>query len=333
MFARQVFGWATAALVATAGMASAQDMAFFRIGTGGTSGTYYPIGGLLANAISAPPGSRACEDGGSCGVPGLVASALASNGSVANVNAIEGGTLESGFAQGDVATWAQTGTGIWEGKPPAEKLRAIANLYPESIHLVASEASGIKSVADLKGKRVSLDEPGSGTLVDAQIILGAAGLSEKDITPEYLKPDQAADRMKDGAMDAFFFVGGYPAGAIAELASQQKVVVVPIDGEVAAKVLENKFFAEDTVPAGTYDGNDADVKTIAVGAQWVTSADQPEELIYGITKALWNENTRKQLDAGHAKGKQITPENALAGVGIPLHPGAERFYKEAGLLK
>lgn len=333
MFARQVFGWATAALVATAGMASAQDMAFFRIGTGGTSGTYYPIGGLLANAISAPPGSRACEDGGACGVPGLVASALASNGSVANVNAIEGGTLESGFAQGDVATWAQTGTGIWEGKPPAEKLRAIANLYPESIHLVASEASGIKSVADLKGKRVSLDEPGSGTLVDAQIILGAAGLSEKDITPEYLKPDQAADRMKDGAMDAFFFVGGYPAGAIAELASQQKVVVVPIDGEVAAKVLENKFFAEDTVPAGTYDGNDADVKTIAVGAQWITSADQPDDLIYGITKALWNDNTRKQLDAGHAKGKQITKEHALDGIGIPLHPGAERFYKEAGLLK
>ena len=333
MFARQVFGWATAALMATAGIAAAQDMAFFRIGTGGTAGTYYPIGGLLANAISAPPGSRACEDGGACGVPGLVASALAANGSVANVNAIEGGTLESGFAQGDVATWAQTGTGIWEGKPAAEKLRAIANLYPESIHLIASEGSGIKSVADLKGKRVSLDEPGSGTLVDAQIILGAAGLTEKDITPEYLKPDQAADRMKDGAMDAFFFVGGYPAGAIAELASQHKVVVVPIDGDVAAKVLENKFFAKDTVPAGTYEGNDADVETIAVGAQWVTSADQPEELIYGITKALWNDNTRKQLDAGHAKGKQITKEHALDGIGIPLHPGAERFYKEEGLLK
>ena len=333
MFSRQVLGWATAALMATATLAGAQDMSFFRIGTGGTAGTYYPIGGLLANAISAPPGSRACDDGGACGVPGLIASALAANGSVANVNAIEGGTLESGFAQGDVATWAQTGTGIWEGKPPAEKLRAIANLYPESIHLIASEGSGIKSVADLKGKRVSLDEPGSGTLVDAQIILGAAGLTEKDITPEYLKPDQAADRMKDGAMDAFFFVGGYPAGAIAELASQHKVVVVPIDGDVAAKVLENKFFASDTVPAGTYEGNDADVTTIAVGAQWVTSADQPEELIYGITKALWNDNTRKQLDAGHAKGKQITKEHALDGIGIPLHPGAERFYKEAGLLK
>lgn len=333
MFTKRILGLAAAAVVTLGGIAAAQDMAFFRIGTGGTAGTYYPIGGLLANAISAPPGSRPCEDGGACGVPGLVASALAANGSVANVNAIMGGTLESGFAQGDVAAWAYTGTGIWEGKPKAEKLRAIANLYPESIHLVASEASGIKSVADLKGKRVSLDEPGSGTLVDAQLILAAAGLTEKDITPEYLKPDQAADRMKDGAMDAFFFVGGYPAGAIAELASQHKVTIVPLDGDAATKVLESKFFARDTIPAGTYEGMAGDVPTIAVGAQWVTSADQPEELIYNITKALWNDATRAQLDAGHAKGKMIVKENATAGLGLPLHPGAERFYKEAGLLK
>ena len=333
MLSKQIAGIAAATLIALAGAASAQNMAFFRIGTGGTAGTYYPIGGLLANAISAPPGSRACEDGGACGVPGLVASAVASNGSVANVNAIMGGALESGFAQGDVAAWAYTGTGIWEGQPKAEKLRAIANLYPESIHLVATQASGIKSVADLRGKRVSLDEPGSGTLVDAQLILAAAGLAEGDVKPEYLKPDQAADRMKDGAMDAFFFVGGYPAGAIAELASQQDVVIVPIEGEVADKVLENKFFATDTIPAGTYDNQEADVTTIAVGAQWLTSADQPEELIYNITKAVWNDATRKQLDAGHAKGKMIVKENATAGLGLPLHPGAERFYREAGLIQ
>lgn len=333
MLSKKIAGIAAATLIALAGAASAQNMAFFRIGTGGTAGTYYPIGGLLANAISAPPASRACEDGGACGVPGLVASAVASNGSVANVNAIMGGALESGFAQGDVAAWAYTGTGIWEGQPKAEKLRAIANLYPESIHLVATQASGIKSVADLRGKRVSLDEPGSGTLVDAQLILAAAGLAEGDVKPEYLKPDQAADRMKDGAMDAFFFVGGYPAGAIAELASQQDVVIVPIEGEVADKVLENKFFATDTIPAGTYDNQEADVTTIAVGAQWLTSADQPEELIYNITKAVWNDATRKQLDAGHAKGKMIVKENATAGLGLPLHPGAERFYREAGLIQ
>ena len=123
-------------------------------------------------------------------------------------------------------------------------------------------------------------------------------------------------------------------GKIAELASQHEVVIVPIDGELADKMTADyKFFAKDMVPAGTYEGQEADVTTISVGAQWITSADQPEELIYGITKALWNDNTRKQLDAGHAKGKVILEENALNGLGLPLHPGAEKFYKEAGLLK
>ena len=329
-----IFTGAALALGLAASTAGAQEMKFFRIGTGGTAGTYYPIGGLLANAISNPPGSRACDQGGSCGVPGLVASALSANGSVANINAIAGGSLESGFSQSDVATWAYTGTGIWEGKEPVESLRAIANLYPESIHLVASAESGISSVADLKGKRVSLDEPGSGTLVDAKIILGGYGLSEEDIQPEYLKPDQAADRMRDGAMDAFFFVGGYPAGAISELASQHDVKLVPISCDEAPKICEDfQFFAADTVPGGTYEGSDGDVNTLSVGAQWVTSADQPDDLIYEITKALWNDNTRKQLDAGHAKGKAITKDTALNGIGVPLHPGAEKFYKEAGLLK
>ncbi|MBZ8134400.1 TAXI family TRAP transporter solute-binding subunit [Afifella sp. IM 167] len=322
------------ALAGTSGTSHAQDMKFFRIATGGTAGTYFPIGGLIANAISNPPGSRPCEEGGSCGVPGLVATAIASNGSVANVNAIGSGAVESGFSQSDVAYWAQTGTGVFEDKGKVEKLRAIASLYPESIHLIASKASGITSVADLAGKRVSLDEPGSGTLVDARLILGAYGLDEKSIEPEYLKPNQAADRMRDGAMDAFFFVGGFPAGAIVELASNTDITVVPIDGDAAGKVISDyEFFAKNTIPAGTYEGQDSDVTTLAVGAQWVTSADQPEELIYEITKALWNDNTRKLLDSGHAKGKVITADTALNGVGIPLHPGAEKFYKEAGLMK
>lgn len=312
----------------------AQEMTFFRIATGGTSGTYFPIGGLIANAISNPPGSRACEEGGSCGAPGLVATAIASNGSVANVNAIGAGTVESGFSQSDVAYWAQTGTGVFENQGKVESLRAIANLYPESIHIVASQDSGIKSVADLAGKRVSLDEPGSGTLVDARLILEAYGLDETKIEPEYLKPNQAADRMRDGAMDAFFFVGGFPTGAIVELASNTPITIVPIDGPEAEKVVgDYQFFSANTIPAGTYEGQDADVQTLAVGAQWVTSADQPEDLIYEVTKALWNDNTRALLDSGHAKGKSITKETALDGIGIPLHPGAERYYKEAGLLK
>jgi len=314
--------------------AAAQDITYFRIGTGNTAGTYYPIGGLIAHAISSPPGARPCGDGGPCGVPGLVATALASSGSVGNINAIAGGQIEAGFTQSDVAYWAQTGTGLWEGQPAVEKLRLIANLYPESIHLVARADAGIETVADLRGKRVSLDEPGSGTLVDARIILEGYGLTESDVTAEFLKPDQAADRMRDGQMDAFFFVGGFPAGAIAELASQHDIKLIPIDGEAADKLREKySFFAADTFPAGTYSGQETDVATISVGAQLVTSADQPEELIYDITKTLYSDSNQKLFAAGHAKGKLITLDNATKGVGIPLHPGAEKFYREAGKLR
>ncbi len=317
-----------------AGTAAAQQPSFFRIVTGGTAGTYFPIGGLLANAISNPPGSRGCEEGGSCGVPGLIATAVASNGSVANINAIVSGAAESGFSQSDVAYWAYTGTGIYEGQGAVEGIRAIANLYPESIHLVARADAGIDSVDDLRGKAVSLDEPGSGTLVDARIILEAYGLTEADIEAEYLKPNQAADLMRDGNMDAFFFVGGFPAGAIAELATGFDIVLVPIDGEQAEAIIgEYGFFAEHTIPGGTYEGVDEDVQTLSVGAQWVTSVDQPEELVYEITRALWNDSTRALLDSGHAKGRSIRLETALDGIGIPLHPGAERFYTEAGLLE
>jgi TRAP transporter TAXI family solute receptor len=319
---------------AAAGASLAQEIKFFRIGTGGTAGTYYPIGGLIANAISNPPGSRECDKGGSCGVPGLVATAVASNGSVANINGIQSGQLESGFTQSDVAYWAFSGTGVYEGKPKVADLRLIANLYPETIHLVARKGANIKSVADLKGKRVSLDEPGSGTLVDARIVLAAFGLTEKDITAEYMKPNQAGDKLRDGGLDAFFFVGGYPTGAISELAAAGTgIELVPISGPQVDKMRQQYgFFSVDTIPANTYKGV-GEVKTIAVGAQWVTSAKQPEALIYEITKALWNSNSRKLLDAGHAKGKAITKETATAGAGIPFHPGAEKYYKEAGLLK
>ena len=313
--------------------AGAQDITFFRIGTGATAGTYFPIGGLIANAISNPPGSRACADGGSCGVPGLVATSVASNGSVANANAIAAGTMQSGFVQSDVAYWAYTGTGIYEGRPKADGLRVIASLYPESFQLVARKGSGIKSVKDLKGKRLSLDEPGSGTLVDARLILAAYGLTEKDMKAEYLKTQQAADKLKDGTLDAFFSVSGWPNGAISELAVTTGIDLVPIAGpEADGLVKKFSFFATDAIPDDAYK-NTPGVKTVSVNALWVTSIKQSEALIYAITAALWNANTRKLLDSGHAKGKVIRLEDSLQGLGIPLHPGAEKFYKEKGIIK
>ena len=308
-----------AAALALAGP-GAQAQQFFRIGTGGTAGTYYPVGGMIANAVS-QPGK-------------IVATAQASNGSVANVNGIVGGSMESGFTQADIATWAQKGTGIYEGKPNVPGLRLIANLYPESVHVVVKKGSGIKSVADLKGKRVALDEPGSGTLVNARAILLAYGIKEADIKPEYIKPNQAGDKMKDGSLDAFFFTGGAPAGAIAELASAGSgIELLPIDGPQAEALRRaSPFFSVDTIAAETYKGVAA-VSTLAVGAQWVTSDKADANTVYEITKALFGAEAQKQLASGHAKGKFITKENAVKSAGIPFHPGAERFYKEAGLLK
>lgn len=316
--ARRFLVCAAAALALAGTAAHAQQ--FFRIGTGGTAGTYYPVGGMIANIVS-QPGK-------------VAATAQSSAGSVANVNAVISGAAESGFSQADVASWAYTATGVWQGKPPVTGLRLIANLYPESVHIVTRKGSGIKSVADLKGKRVALDEPGSGTLINARTILAAYGLKDADLKPEYIKPNQAGDKMKDGALDAFFFTGGSPAGAIAELAaSGAGIELVPIDGPQADALRKTSgFFAPDTIPADTYKGVAA-VKTLAVGAQWVTSDKADANLVYEIVKKLYSAEGQKMLGAGHAKGKYITKENAVLGAGIPFHPGAERFYKEAGLLK
>jgi TRAP transporter TAXI family solute receptor len=316
---REALKYATAlgTLAATGGPALAQ-VKFFRIGTGGTGGTYYPVGGLIANAISTDK---------------LNASAVATNGSVANVNGIVGGSMESGFSQADINYWAYTGTGMYEGKPKVEELRAIANLYPESIHVMVRKGLGVKSIADLKGKRVSIDEPGSGTLVNAKAILAAYGITERDIRPEYLKQVQSAEKLKDGSLDAFFQTTGYPQGTIVELANSPGIQLLPIEGAEAQKLQSQyRFFASDEIPAGVYKDVPA-TKTLAVGAQWVTSSKIDADLVYEVTRALWSDKTRAALDSGHAKGKSIRKETALAGIGIPLHPGAERFYKEAGLLK
>lgn len=320
--------WATGAAPQEA------ELTFFRIGNGSTAGTYYPIGGIIAAAISNPPGGAPCADGGACGVPGLLASAVATAGSVENVEAIGRGRLESGFAQADVAHWAQNGTGNFAGLPPIENLRAIATLYPETLHIVARADAGIKSLADLRGKRVSLDEPGSGTLVDARLVLDAAGIDDADLTVMHLPATRAAVALREGDLDAFFFVGGYPAPAISQLAGQADVTLVPIDGTVAETLTgSGAFFLRGTVPQGTYRGISSDINTLTVGALWVTSAEQPEELIHAITRVLWNDNTMHQLQVGHPIGRRIQRENALNGIAIPLHPGAERYYREAGLLK
>lgn len=315
--------------------ADAQDMKFFRIASGSAGGTYFPIAGIMAQAISNPPGARPCDKGGSCGVEGLVAIAQSSNGSVANATAVDAGQVESALAQSDVTFWAYSGTGVFEGKEKKEKLRVIASLYPEHVHVVARAGAGVETLSDLKGKTIGIGLPASGAIVDARIVLETAGLREtEDYTPEYLNSADSIARIREGRADAMIAVTGYPQPAVADLTSTVGGTLIPIDGKVRDEIVtENKFFAETTIPGGTYKGNPEDIETVAVTALWITSVDQSEELIYGLTKALWNDSTRMLLDGSHAKGKSITLETALEGVPIPLHPGAERYYREAGIIQ
>lgn len=315
---RELVG-AIVATLALAGAAHAQQQ-FFRIGTGVAGGTDYPIGGLIANAVSQP--GR------------IVVAAQPSNGSLANLNAFAIGAAEAGFAPSDLANWAYTGTGSFEGKAKAGDLRLIANLYPESIQLVVRKSAAIKSPADLKGKRVAFAEPGSAALVEERAVLAAYAVKESELKPEYIKPDAAARKLKDGTLDAFFVVGGAPAAAISELAAGDVgIELVPLAGPEAQALLKaSPWFSAETIPAGTYKDVPA-TATLAVGVQLVTSDKVDPETVYQITKAMFSEQAQKLFQAGHAKGRFITKENAIKAAGIPFHPGAERFYKEAGLIK
>ncbi len=311
--------------------AQAENLRFFRVGTGGIAGTYYPIGGMIAHAISNPPGDRPCDEGGSCGPPGLLVIAQSANGSVANVNNIQLGSLESGFVQSNIAYWAYTGTGIFEDLSPTRELRAIASLYPESIHIVARKDSDIATIADLAGKRVSLDEPGSGTLIDAALVLDAFGISREEMEVEYLKPDLAIRRIKENKLDAFFIVAGYPAKAVTVLAEDSGLRLLPVNGPAADDLISrHSYYSRDHIPADVYPGVGR-TETLSVGAQWLVGASVDSKLVYEITRSLWHQNSRQLLDNGHRKGRNITLDTALEGITIPLHPGASRFYREIGL--
>lgn len=330
---RQVLtGLGGLALLPWSGTLRAQELRYFRIATGTTGGTYFPIGGLIANAISNPPGSRPCDKGGSCGVPGLIAVAQATIGSVENIDLLRASTVEAGMVQADIAYWAYTGTGTYAGRPPFTQLRSIGTLYAEAIHIVVRADSGILTIPDLRGKVVSVGEEGSGTLVDVRVVLEAYGLSEKDLDPRYLKPGTAADRLARGEVDAFSIVGGAPVSAVSDAAGRLPVRLVPIDGPVAERLRQTqRFFAEAVVAADTYPGVPA-ATTLSVGAELLVRAETSDETVYGVTRALWHENTRRLLAEGHPKGRSIDPSRAVTAIAVPLHPGAERYYREVGLI-
>lgn len=304
---------------------------FFQIATGSTAGTYYPVGEVIAAMISEPSGGEPCAESSRCGVPGLLAVVKSSQGSVDNVENVSAGIYDAALAQADITFWAFNGEGIFADDPPLSDLRAIAALYPEAVQLVAAKGAGVSSPRDLAGRRVSIDLPGSGTRADALLILRAFGLGESDLELVDVGPASAVDLMARGELDAFFLVAGAPAPAVSELVGQDVAELVPITGpEVDTLRNENQFFARHVIDSGTYRNHRA-IATLSVKALLVTSTRVEARLIRDITAALWRPGNRQFLVNGHPKGRLIRPETALEGVPIPLHRGAERYYREAGI--
>lgn len=305
---------------------------FFRIGTAATGGSFFEIGAVVASAISSPVEGTSCAHVGDCGVPGLVAVAQATQGSVDNARLVASGQIESGFVQADLAAMAYAGNGVFADDPPSHRLRAIASLFPEVIHIVVRIDSPIRSVGDLAGKTIAVGDQGSGTAANAKVLLAAAGLGENDVVRKFLRPAVAAEELQAGNLDALILAGSYPVPAIQELAASTTVRLVPIADSVAEKLRSQyAFYDVATIPAGAYANVDTDTPTVGFFALWVVRDDADEALVHDITRATWSDGAA-QLYAGlNPMAKRIKLANALKGMSLPLHPGAARFYRELGL--
>jgi TRAP transporter TAXI family solute receptor len=292
-----------------------QAATFLTIATGGTAGTYYPLGAGMADIWNK-------------NIKGMNAMVQSTGASVANINLLKNKEVDLIFVQNDVAFYAYNGVELF--KEPFPQLRGLATLYPETVQIVALADRGINSVYDLKGKRVAVGAAGSGTEVNARQILAAAGITYNDIKVQYLSFAEAANNLKDGNIDAAFVTAGHPTAAIVDLAAVRKIVLVPVADEIIASLQKNyPFYVKIVVPAGTYKGVDTDVVTVAVKAMLAVRAEMPEDLAYQLLKTMYA--NQKRLIEAHAKGELIIPETGKEGMSIPLHPGAEKFFKEMGL--
>lgn len=286
---------------------------FVNIATGGTAGTYYPLGGAIAEILNK-------------NVPGVNASAQSTGASVANINLLKDGKVEMAMVQNDIAYYAAKGTEMFTGKA-VPNLKGISTLYAETIQIVTVEKTGIKSIADLKGKRVAVGAAGSGTEANARQILEAYGITYNDIKVQYLSFGEAANSLKDGNVDVAFVTAGFPTAAIQDIAAQHKVVLVPVEADKAdALIKKYPFYAKVTIPANTYSTQAANVPAVAVKAMLVVSDKMDANLAFDITKAIYTNLER--LKAAHSVGKEITKESAKEGMSIDLHPGADKFFKQ-----
>ncbi len=308
-----------------------EESTHFTIATGYANGFYYMFGSLVTALASNPPGSLVCEKGGACGAENTIMVNLASEGSLANLDSLKNATVDSAFAQANISYWAYTASGIFAQKEPQQNLRAIASFYPEMIHLVVRKDSGINTIKDLNGKSVSLGANDSGTLINVHQVLGAFGMDESAFEAKMIDLRETAQQFEAGEIDAFFFVSGIPTPLITHLAQTTDLKLIPIEGAQSDAFLsDNKYYSRHMIPAGTYPGIDYDVPTFAVAALWLTNDSADEELIYTITKAIWNTDNYPYWVERLLPIGGLNMNHALDGIGIPLHPGAKRYYNEIG---
>ena len=291
---------------------------FVNVLTGGTSGVYYPLGVALANSIGKA-------------MPAVKTSVQATKASVENLNLLQAGRGEIAFTLGDSLSDAWKGSEDAGFKTPLKKLRGIAAIYPNYIQIVARADSGIKTLADLKGKSVSVGAPKSGTELNARAIFAAAGLSYKDFSKvEYLPFGESVELMKNRQLDVTLQSAGLGVSALRDLATSVDITVVAIPADVIKKTNDPAYLPA-IIPANTYRGQTADVPSAAVQNYLVTYDGVSTDTVYGMTKALWT--SLDQLTAAHSAAKAIELKHALDGMPVPLHPGAEKYYKEVGVMK
>ena len=293
----------------------ADTIRLFRIGTGGRTGVYYPIGKIIAQGIT------------NSNIRAYISVAQNSGGSIDNIQEITAGEIEAGLVQADVAAWAFHGQHEFKGNDKTREIRAIASLYPEKFQIVTRRDAKIKSVNDLRGKCISIDEIGSGTLSVMRIVLETYGLNETDLKPVYLKPVFTHDKILSGELQGFVMMAGAPMEAVSQLLSSG-ISLVPIAHKMAS-LIEAKYpyLVPGTISAGIYPGI-SDTPTIQVHALLVVNQSMDKDLVYKITAALWSDQMLSMLKTGHPQGKSITADTALTGISIPLHPGAKKYYQE-----
>lgn len=303
--------------------APAFAMQYVTIGTGGVTGVYYPTGGAISKLVNKKRSEY-----------NLRMTVESTGGSVFNINALMNGDLELGVVQSDLQYQAFKGLGPWEGKPQ-EKLRAVFSIHPEIVTIIAAVDSKINSVYDFKGKTINIGAPGTGQRVNATDLISAAGLNLSDMQIEGIKPAESATMLQDGRIDAFFYTVGHPNGSIKEaVAGARQVQFVPVDKKLVDKlVAEQPYYAAADIPVAPYPGiaNKEDVPSFGVKATICSSADVPDEVIYNITKEVF-ENL-EDLKTLHPALAVLTKENMLKGLSAPIHPGALKYYREAGLIK